>query len=109
MTVQLPPSVQNYFTGKNERDFAVAASGFARSAVVKDEGRDHVGPAAIREWIEASTARYDDRANVRSAAPSETGVEVLAQVSGTFPGSPILLRFGFSLSGAEITRLEIGT
>jgi hypothetical protein len=40
----LPSTIESYFSGKNARDFAMAASGFSSSAVVKDEGRDHQGP-----------------------------------------------------------------
>lgn len=107
MPARLPPPVQNYFSGKNARDLTVAVSGFAQSAMVRDEGRDHTGPAAIRAWIEETIARYDDRADVRSAASRGDGVDVIAEVSGTFPGSPILLRFSFTVMDDQIVRLEI--
>ena len=49
---ETPPSaIESYFSGKNARDFAPAASGFSSSAIVKDEGRDHRGREAIRTWI----------------------------------------------------------
>lgn len=107
LTVDLPPSVHHYFSGRNARDFTVAASGFAPFAVVRDEGHDHLGPAAIRAWIERSAARYDDIAEPRRAFRDGSRVEVLANVSGTFPGSPILLRFHFTLDEGQIVRLEI--
>jgi hypothetical protein len=34
-------------------------------------------------------------------------VGVTAEVSGTFPGSPVLLRFNFVLDEDRISRLEI--
>jgi hypothetical protein len=43
MTLSLPPSIDHYFAGKNARDFAAAAAGFALAAVVKDEERRHEG------------------------------------------------------------------
>ncbi|MCX5516608.1 nuclear transport factor 2 family protein [Kaistia algarum] len=107
MPANLPPPVQNYFSGKNARDFTVAVSGFSQSAVVKDESRDHVGPAAIRAWLEETAAQYDDHADARSAASSQSGIEVIAEVSGTFPGSPIPLRFNFTIKDDQIVRLEI--
>lgn len=109
MTVSLPPAIQSYFSGKNARDFTVAASGFAPSAVVEDEGHDHTGPTAIRAWIEETAARYDDTAEVRSVTSDGHRVEVTAEVSGTFPGSPILLRFSFTLDGERISRLAIAS
>ncbi len=107
MTAQLPISIQSYFTGKNARDFARAASGFAASAIVKDESRDRKGPDEIRAWIEETAAKYDDKAEIKSVAAEGDEVEVVAEVSGTFPGSPILLRFSFTLAGDRIGRLEI--
>jgi len=107
MTVPLPAPVERYFSGKNAGDFAAAVSGFSPSATVKDEGRSHQGPAAIRAWLEETSARYNDRAHVTSVTASGDGVEAVAEVSGTFPGSPVVLRFVFTLDGDRIVRLEI--
>jgi hypothetical protein len=103
----LPSAIENYFSGKNVRDFTLAASGFSSSALVKDEGRDHHGPEAIRTWIEATSAKYDDRAEVRAISSNGADVEATAEVSGKFPGSPIVLRFKFTLDDGQISRLEI--
>ena len=108
MTAKLPPSIQNYFQGKNVRDFAVAVSGFAPTAIVKDEGHDHKGPTAIRAWLEETSAKYHDIAEIKSVTSKEDQVEVAAEISGKFPGSPILLRFDFTLEGDRIVRLQIG-
>ncbi len=107
MEEDLPPAIRSYFSGKNARDFVKAASGFSSSAVVKDESRDHKGTDAIRTWIAETTARYDDRAEVRAASSDGDDVEVSAEVSGNFPGSPIVLRFKFTLDDGRISRLEI--
>jgi hypothetical protein len=107
MNETLPSAIQSYFSGKNARDFTLAASGFSSSAVVKDEGRDHQGPDAIHTWVGATTAKYDDRADVRAVSCDGANVEVTAEVSGKFPGSPIVLRFKFTLDDGQISRLEI--
>ncbi len=109
MTEALPPPIERYFTGKNARDFAAAASAFSATAIVKDEGRSHEGPAAIRAWMEETAAKYNDRTEVRSFAAEGDAVKVVAEVSGTFPGSPVTLRFRFTLAGDRIGRLQIGT
>ena len=85
----------------------MAVSGFSVSAVVKDGGRDHQGSGAIRTWIEATATKYDDRAEVRAVSSSGDTVEVTANVTGKFPGSPVLLRFKFILDDGQISRLEI--
>jgi hypothetical protein len=109
MPEDLATAIKDYFAGKNSGDFAGAVSGFSRSAVVKDEGQSHRGPAAIRAWMEETTAKYNDKAKVRSVASQGDKVEVLTQVSGTFPGSPIMLRFMFTLDGDQISLLEIAS
>jgi hypothetical protein len=103
----LPSAIQSYFSGKNARDFALAASGFSSSAVVKDEGHDHQGSEAIRKWIGATTAKYDDRAEVRAVSSNGANVDVTAEIRGKFPVSPIVLRFKFTLDDGRISRLEI--
>lgn len=108
MTDTLPHSVQAYFTGKNARDFAMAVSGFAARAVVKDEHKDHVGVAEIVAWVEASTAAYDDQVTVQNVESDGAEVVVTGEVSGNFPGSPIVLRFRFGLAEGLIARLAIG-
>lgn len=107
MTENLPPSIRSYFAGKNARDVAMAVSGFSRSAVVTDEGRDHAGAAAIRAWIEETSERYHDKAAIRSVAAEANRLVVTAEISGIFPNSPVVLRFGFTLEDDRIVRLEI--
>lgn len=105
----LPRSIRDYFSGKNARDFDHAASAFAPSATVRDEGHEHAGRGAIREWIAATAAKYDDTAKIESVAANDSKVEVIAQVFGKFPGSPVRLRFNFLLDADLISRLEIGS
>jgi hypothetical protein len=107
MNETLPSAIERYFSGKNTRDFAMAASGFSSSAVVKDEGRDHQDAEAIRKWIGATTAKYDDRAEVRAVSSNGAHVDVTAEIRGKFPGSPIVLRLKFTLDDGQISRLEI--
>ncbi len=107
MTDTLPPAIDAYFKGKNARDIPLAVSGFSASAVVKDEHCDHVGPEAIGAWIKDSTAKYDDQVTVQSTTIEGEDVVVLGEVAGTFPGSPIRLRFRFNMQDEHIARLAI--
>jgi hypothetical protein len=109
MSETLPEPVERYLHGKNLRDFDAAATSFLSTAMVRDEGRSYRGPAAIRAWMEETSTKYDDRAEVTSFVRHGASVEVVAQVSGRFPGSPAALRFRFTLEGNCIERLEIGS
>lgn len=108
MPQDFPKPVEDYFTGKNSGDFATALSGFAADAVVRDENRAHEGTHAIRRWMEETRAQYNDRSVVRDVAVDGDAIAVHAEVSGTFPGSPITLQHRFTLKDGRIARLEIG-
>lgn len=106
-SLTLPKAIASYFEGKNTRDFPLAVSGFAPSARVKDEHRDHVGADAIAAWIADSAAKYDDQVTILSASTDTDHIVVTGEVAGTFPGSPIVLKFRFAVDGEQITQLAI--
>lgn len=104
-----PPQVLfDYFTSVNERRLSDAANCFAFNAVVHDESHNHVGAEAIRHWIENTTTQYQPHSQVMSV--DLTGPHtftVMARVSGTFPGSPVELRFTFVIAVDQITHLSV--
>ncbi|MFN8664360.1 MAG: nuclear transport factor 2 family protein [Thermomicrobiales bacterium] len=107
MSQPMPQSIADYFAGKNARDYALALSGFAPDGTVSDEERQHVGAEAIQRWMEETAAKYNDRSQVREASADGDRTVVTAEVSGTFPGSPIELRYAFTLRDGLITSLAI--
>jgi NAD(P)-dependent dehydrogenase (short-subunit alcohol dehydrogenase family) len=80
---------------------------FAPDGEVHDEQRSHVGPAAIGAWAKDAYDRYGFALEIRNVEGAGDDVAVTAQVSGSFPGSPILLRYDFRLLGGKIQRLDI--
>lgn len=109
MTHELPPSVQRYFAGKNAGDFAAALASFSETAVVADEARTYASKAAIRAWLEETSRKYRDKAEVKAVVADGDTMRVTALVSGNFPGSPAELQFRFVLDDGLISRLEIGS
>jgi hypothetical protein len=107
MNQGLPQPIADYFAGRNARDYAKALSGFAPAAVVGDEERQHVGAEAIQRWMEETVASYNDQSQVRGATTDGNRTLVTAEVSGTFPGSPIEFRYAFTLQDGLITSLAI--
>jgi len=102
--MQLPSPIAAYFDGENRHAIGAVAACFTEDAIVTDEGAAHAGRAAIAAWKRASAARYRVHITPLSIDPSHL---VRAQVSGSFPGSPIELRFAFTLAGGQIAALEI--
>lgn len=105
--VHLPPPIERFFTAKNARDVAEATSVFSEHAVVHDEGGRYEGPASIEAWIVRTGAEYNDHADVLSVSSAGLVTDVVARVSGSFPGSPVDIHFMFTLSNDQIDRLEI--
>lgn len=106
--MQLPPAVGAYFDADQQKDEAALAAVFVKGATVRDEGAEHVGPAAIRDWWRAAKARYRHVAQPLEATQADGQTVVRARVTGEFPGSPATLTFAFTLTGDRIARLEIG-
>ena len=108
MTDKLPPLIAAFVEAKNAYDSNAFAACFAADAVVHDEGREMVGPAAIKEWIETSNAKYQDTLTVLSVAEFNNETVLTAQVAGDFEGSPVSLDFHFVIQDGKISRLAIG-
>lgn len=109
MTKTLPRPVAAYFDANNRHDVDGMLEPFAKTAIVKDvEYEDELrGAAAIRRWMEETTAKYRVTVEVLDSVESDGATVVTGRVSGNFPGSPADLRYVFKLAGGQITRLEI--
>lgn len=103
----LPSSIARYFEGANAKDADQASSLFAEDAVVHDEGRDHVGRPLIREWVQDTIDRYATKLVVEGVSESSDATMVVVHMSGSFPGSPVTVRFLFQLADGLITHLDI--
>lgn len=106
MPVDLPKPIAAYFAADTKDADAVARC-FAGHAVVKDEGRTHAGREAIRRWRTEAAAKYDYVSEPIDVARDGARYVVTSRVSGTFPGSPVELRYAFVLEGDAIAGLEI--
>ncbi|MHA6300314.1 nuclear transport factor 2 family protein [Devosia sp. CAU 1758] len=101
---KLPAPLPDYFDAEDHR---ATAPLFADNAIVRDEGETHRGRVEIGAWLDRVEARYQPRYHVRAAEMDGNQIVVSVEVSGTFPGSPVVLRQAFILNGdAQIERLE---
>ena len=104
--VNLPPSVAAYFQA-DTRDADRVAQCFTADAVVIDERREHRGRAAIANWKTEATAKYHYTSEPIGIQTAGKELTVTARLVGDFPGSPVKLRYRFTLEGDKIARLEI--
>ena len=107
MSVELPQPTAAYIAGSNAHDADACAACFTDRAVVRDEGREMQGTAAIRQWMDAAIKRYGHAVEVVTFAEADGKTIVTGRVSGNFPNSPVELRYAFTLAGEKIAYLEI--
>ncbi len=108
MNINLPPPIAAFFQAFNAQDVDACIALFAGDALVADEGHEHRGTPAIKEWIQKVNAEYKPNTEVTNLAYGGNEIVVTAQVSGTFRGSPIQIRYHFRLKDDKITVLVSG-
>lgn len=107
MVIELPAPVAGYFEADGARDALAVAHCFTTDGVVHDEGHTHVGRDAIRAWTVDYLAKFNPTAEPFAIDEIDGRTVVTTHVSGDFPGSPIDLRFMFTLDGDAISSLEV--
>lgn len=104
--MNLPIVIQELVKAQNQFDSEAYANCFTDTAVVFDEGTNHHGKTEIKNWIEKANREYQVRMQ-----PLEYSAEdqiLTAKISGTFPGSPIVLNYHYEFEDALIQSLKIG-
>jgi ketosteroid isomerase-like protein len=106
MPVTLPKPIAAYFTADRGNKAAVPNC-FTEDAVVVDEKLTYTGREAIRRWKAESAAKFEYVSEPIAASRDGDRTVVTARVTGTFKGSPVDLRYAFTLKGDAIARLEV--
>ncbi len=104
----LPEPIAEYFRASTAHDTDAAVATFTPDATVVDDGSSHTGQSEIRAWRDQTSSEFEYTTTILGVV-SDTGDEhvVTAEVAGDFPGSPVRLGFGFTLSGDHIAALVI--
>jgi hypothetical protein len=105
--VALSGPVANYVAAANAQDIEAVTASFGEEAVVHDERAQRTGTAAIREWATEVSRKYRPTVEALDISQSQGRTILTGRVSGDFPGSPIQLRYAFTLAGNRIQRLDI--
>lgn len=106
MNIELPTAIAAFFQSTNTREFANFLQLFTDDAHVNDETNDYYG-AQIADWIGQATADAKPTAEVTDITRDGDQFVVTAQISGNFSGSPVQLRYYFTLKDSKIAALLI--
>jgi len=107
MSIQLPPPVDLYVRIENSGDVEALSECFASNATVRDEGHIYEGLAAITEWKADTKSKYNHTVVPLEVVDRDGKTVLKAKLTGSFPGSPVTLEFGFVLKDGKIASLEI--
>jgi hypothetical protein len=105
--MNLPKVVAVLIKAQNEFDAVTYANLFSETAVVFDEGKAHKGRMEIEQWIDHSNKNYQSVMKPLEYTENGTASVLTAECSGTFPGSPITLKFHFDIVDGQIHRLKV--
>lgn len=103
----LPAAVARYLRDAID-DRPSTLGTFAPDARITDEGRDHDGVEAIRDWLNSAGSEYTYTTTYlgqRSDGPDRC--VVATRIEGDFPGGVADLRYRFTLEGDRIRELVI--
>lgn len=103
MRFDLPAPLPRYFA---DGDRSTQAPLFAPDAIVLDEGQVHRGHEEIAAWLNSVETRYHPRYELLDANQDGARTVVTFKVSGTFAGSPAILRQALVTDGRQIQSLE---
>jgi hypothetical protein len=107
MAIRLPPAIEAYFKADRTGCPDAIAASFTADGIVRDRGMTHRGRDAIRHWMVEALKQYSYTAEPFYIVTENGKIQVTAHTVGTFPGSPIDLRFFFVLAGDKVAELEI--
>lgn len=105
--MELPKLVARFVETQNKQDSEAYVECFTDSAIVHDEGKTNNGKTEIRQWIEHANGQYQSSMIPLKYEQSGPNGVLTAEVSGTFPGSPIVLEFHLGLKGDLIDTLKV--
>jgi hypothetical protein len=98
-------SPQAWVDSHNRRDLTAFLAWFSPEAEVEDEQALHRGTEQIGAWIQGTWKAYETTWTLLDPVPQQDDLRL--EVSGTFPGSPLVFRKKLLLEGSRIRRLEV--
>lgn len=103
--MNLPKVLIDLVAAQNSSDSEAYANCFSETAIVFDEGKKHSGKAAIKNWIAKANQEYNTKMKPLDYSATKQTLE--AEISGTFPGSPLVIKYQFKIEEGQIQSLKI--
>ena len=105
--MKLPKVIADLIAAQDKYDSKAFAENFSDNAIVHDEGKTYHGKTEIRQWNEMTNAKYKTKYEPLEVTTKEDKITLAAKISGTFPGSPAIIKYHFETKNGKITLLHI--
>ncbi|GGB84651.1 hypothetical protein GCM10007424_25870 [Flavobacterium suaedae] len=105
--MKLPDIISHLLHAQKNFDSEAYANCFSTNAIVQDEGKTYKGREEIRQWNEETNNKYNMHIKVLDLYNDADNMTLSVAVSGTFPGSPIELKYHFEIEDGYIVHLKI--
>jgi len=105
--MKLPKVIADLIAAEDKYDSKAFTENFSDDAVVHDEGKTYHGKTEIRKWNEMTNSKY--KTNYEPIEVTTDGDKIIlsAKISGTFPGSPAIIKYHFETKNSKIISLQI--
>lgn len=105
--MKLSGVIQDLIKAQDDFDSIAYAKCFSDDAIVFDEGNTYKGKQEIETWISSANEKY--HTVMKPLEFSETKHESIltVELSGSFPGSPIVVKYHFEIHDNKITSLKV--
>lgn len=105
--MNLPKVVTDLIQAQNTFDSVAYANCFAETGVMLEEGKEYKGRAEIQPMIDEANKKYQSVMEPLEYTEDGTTSVLAAEVSGTFSGSPAILKFHFDIVDGQIRYLKV--
>ena len=105
--MKLPKVIADLIAAQDKYDSKAFAEAFSDAATVHDEGKKYHGKTEIRQWNEMTNAKYQTKYEPLEVTTNGDKVNLTAKISGTFPGSPAIIKYYFEIGNGKIISLQI--
>ncbi len=105
--MKLPKLLADLLAAQDKYDSHAFAENFSDDAIVHDEGKTYHGKTEIRQWNEMTNAKYKTKYKPLEVTTNGDKIILTAEISGTFPGSPAIIKYNFETKNHKISSLHI--
>lgn len=105
--MNLPYILKEFLKAQELFDSISFSNCFSDNALVFDEGKIYKGKEEIRHWHETTSSEYKTLFEVKEASTEGKTIILKINISGSFDGSPVMLKFHFRIENNIIAALMI--